>query len=98
VQRIPKTSGDENGVEGGDENGVEGGIAYGVGGGSLDTRPTLPARTPLYDAIDGAFIGETTTLFRAAPVETRGAWQRFELDTEYGKVNAWVRSSAPARG
>ncbi len=85
VKPIPKSvDGEEGGVEGGVLGGVIGGVAGGTG------KPTLPAKTPLFDGIDGAFIGEVTDGFTHAPVEKKNGWQHFDITTTFGTVAVWA--------
>ncbi len=72
------------------EEGEEGGVAGGVVGGSYGEQ-TLEANTPLFDRIDGAFVG-VAARFDVKAVETKGAWKRYPLSTPYGTVSVWASS------
>ncbi|MBS1123373.1 MAG: hypothetical protein H6Q90_5601 [Deltaproteobacteria bacterium] len=88
---IPKSvAGEEDGIEGGVEGGVVGMIAGGV-------NPTLPTGTPVYDRIDGRVIGEVTWGFKLVPAKQDKTWWRFDVKTQFGKIEVWTRAaSAPS--
>lgn len=65
-----------------------GGGGSGIAGGS---PPTLPAKTALYDSIDGVFVGETEAWFSDKPVEELGGWLRFDIKTRFGVATVWAR-------
>ncbi len=77
-------------ASGDDVEGEEGGVAGGVVGGSYGAQ-TLEENTPLFDRIDGGFVG-VAAHFDAKPVETRGPWKRYSLSTFYGTVSVWSSS------
>jgi hypothetical protein len=72
--------------------GVEGGEIGGVFGGGV-ALPTLADHTPLFDAIDGVYLGESTADFRASPAVTKGAWKRFDLRSELGPISVWTKAA-----
>ncbi|MGE0404113.1 MAG: energy transducer TonB [Kofleriaceae bacterium] len=74
----------------GEEGGEVGGVAGGVVGGMASTI-TLPERTPLFDRIDGAFIG-VASFFTAKAVETKGDWKRYVLTSPFGDISVWSSS------
>jgi len=75
----------------GAEDGVEGGVMGGVGGGGGQGAPTLPDKTPVYDSINGTFVGETDAWFHEKPVEEVQGWLRFEIKTRFGMATVWAR-------
>jgi hypothetical protein len=74
--------------------GVEGGVEAGALGCTPCRQPTLPRHTPLYAAIDGAWIGEVDDEFMLEPAERDGDWLRFDVDTRFGKVAVWAKQPA----
>jgi hypothetical protein len=81
LARIPP-----GGVEGGEAGGVEGGVVGGV-----STKTTLVRGTPLFDGIDGGFVG-VASFFTAKPAETKGVWTRYDLKTPFGTIAVWSSS------
>lgn len=82
VGRLPSPEGGDRGVEDGIEGG-EGGVV---------PKRTLASGTPLFDSIDGAFVGVASSVTAKAD-ETKGAWSRFTLTTPYGSVSVWASSA-----
>jgi len=68
---------------------------WGPGGGGVGNgvsyKPTLPDKTPVYDSINGTFVGETEGWFHATPVEEVQGWLRFEIKTRFGMATVWAR-------